>query len=153
MQKLPAVETAKELMTEALGWSVMKWLQQKKRVRSTADQANLALDQLSASLKQGWPESLKAAYAALGQNGTARARLARSPFPSFDPATVHLATKLKQADEQACHARMDAEKTFDEADRKLSTALAREGCRKAILAWELHQKAIEQAALVDGTSK
>jgi hypothetical protein len=37
---------------------------------------------------------------------------------------------------------MDAESTFDEAEKQLSTALAREGCRKAIHSWELFEKAI-----------
>jgi hypothetical protein len=40
---------------------------------------------------------------------------------------------------------MDAEETFDEAERQLSTSLAREGCRKAIQSWELHEKAIRRA--------
>jgi hypothetical protein len=40
---------------------------------------------------------------------------------------------------------MDAEETFDKAEKQLSTALAREGCRKAILSWDLHEKAIHKA--------
>lgn len=35
---------------------------------------------------------------------------------------------------------MDAEETLDDAEKKLSTALARDGCRKAILAWDLQEK-------------
>jgi hypothetical protein len=40
---------------------------------------------------------------------------------------------------------MDAEHTFDEAERLLSTSLAREGCQKAIRSWDLHEKAIRRA--------
>jgi len=40
---------------------------------------------------------------------------------------------------------MDAEATFDEAEKQLSTRLAREGCRKAIESWDLHEKAIRKA--------
>ena len=46
MEKIPAVETAKSLMNDAVTWSVMKWLREKKTVRKIADQANAALDQL-----------------------------------------------------------------------------------------------------------
>ena len=40
MKTLPEVETAKQLMNEAIRWSVITWLREKKRVRKTADQAN-----------------------------------------------------------------------------------------------------------------
>jgi hypothetical protein len=40
---------------------------------------------------------------------------------------------------------MDAEQTFDTAEKQLSTALAREGCRKAIRSWELRERAIRKA--------
>jgi hypothetical protein len=40
---------------------------------------------------------------------------------------------------------MDAENTFDEAERQMSTRLAREGCSKAIASWELHEAAIRKA--------
>ena len=117
MDKLPEVETAKALMTEAVAWSVMKWLREKKRVRKTADQANAALDQLHQAVKDRWPDGVRAVYA----------------------------KKVKEADDEAFRAHMDAEATFDEAEKLLSTSLAREGCRKAILSWDLHEKAIRKA--------
>ena len=64
MEKLPEVEAAKALMTEAVAWSVMKWLREKKRVRKTADLANAALDRLSETTKARWPEGLRLAYEA-----------------------------------------------------------------------------------------
>ena len=117
MEKLPEVETAKALMTEAVAWSVMKWLREKKRVRKTADQANAALDRLNAAVKDRWPDGVKAVNA----------------------------KKVKEADDEALRAHLDAEATFDEAEKLLSTRLAREGCRKAIQSWDLHEKAIRKA--------
>jgi len=149
MPKLPEVETAKALMNEAMKWSVMKWLREKKRVRKTADLANAALDQLSASLTQAWPDSLRMAYEGLRTESASsksgdRKQQKKQP-PASDPHASTLAAKLKQADDEAYRARMQAEKTFDEAERVLSTAMAREGCMQAIRAWDLKEKAIRHA--------
>ena len=70
MEKLLEVETARTLMTEAMTWSVMRWLREKKRVRKTADQANAALDQLSETTRQAWPDRLKTNYEALAAQAT-----------------------------------------------------------------------------------
>ncbi len=136
MRELPEVEKAKALMTEAVEWSVMKWLREKKRVRKTADRANDALDQLSKQTKLLWSEELRAVYGALGT--TSRAT-------QGDTGMLNAVKQVKRADEEAFRARMDAETTFDEAERQLSTRMAREGCRKAIYSWELHEKAIRVA--------
>ena len=114
MGKLAEVAEAKAVMTEALEWSVLKWLREKKRVRKLADRANDALDRALEALR-----------------------------PSLDGAGETVLGRLRQAGEQARRARMDAEATFDEAEKQLSTALAREGCRKAIHSWELYEKAIQ----------
>jgi len=147
MNKLPQVETAKALMTEAMGWSVMKWLREKKKVRKTADLANAALDQMSESVKARWTNGLRDAYATLGTtNGLAvRGQRKQASEAMDDPETKLVAKKIKEADDAAYRARMDAEKTFDDAEKQLSTSLAREGCRKAIHGWELHEKAIRMA--------
>lgn len=138
MKKLAEVETAKRLMIDAMNWSVMKWLREKKRVRSVADEANDALDRLNRETKLQWPETLRSAHAELGL------KAGKVDHPA-DNATLQ---KIKDADDEAVRARADAEETFDEADRQLSTRLAREGCRKAILSWELHEKAIAAAEAV-----
>lgn len=150
MEKLPEVETAKALMTEAVTWSVMRWLREKKRVRKTADQANAVLDQLTQSTQELWPDRVRTAYEALvRQNGGGAAvRNQQKPLPGNDPEATLIAKKIKETDDEARRARMDAEETFDEAERQLSTALAREGCRKAIVSWDLHEKAIRQAEAV-----
>jgi hypothetical protein len=148
MEKLLEVETARALMTEAMTWSVMKWLREKKRVRKTADLANAALDQLSETTRQAWPDRLKTTYEALAAQATGHAvahRQQRPPLAGGNPEAIAVAKKLKEFDDEACHARMDAEETFDKAEKQLSTALAREGCLKAILSWDLHEKAIRKA--------
>jgi cell wall assembly regulator SMI1 len=150
MKTLPEVETAKHLMNEAMRWSVMTWLREKKRVRKTADQANAALDRLSEELRQRWPDNIRAAYHALDVN-----EATSSPQGHTGQKTIArnsrefvVARQLKDADEKAFRARMAAEKTFDDAEKRLSTSLAREGCQKAILSWELHERAIVETEKV-----
>ena len=137
MRKVTEVEEAKVLMAEAAEWSVIKWLKEKKRVRKTADRANDALDQLSKETKLLWPNELRSAYTALAQN-----KGRDNPSDGTIPNAVK---QVKRADDEALGARMEAESTFDEAERQLSTSMAREGCRKAIYSWELHEKAIRMA--------
>jgi len=129
MRKLPEVEEAKALMLEAVDWSVMKWLREKKRVRKVADCADDALDQLAKETKLRWPDELRAAY------GAAQA----------DAGISNGVKQVKRADEEASRARKDARNTFDEAEMQLSASMAREGCRKAIYSLELHEKAIRTA--------
>ena len=139
MKKLAQVETAKRLMADATKWSVLTWLREKKKVRKTADQANASLDELAESVKQAWPASARIAYEALAPKGSHR---------SIDHESMNgegLVAKCKRADDEASRARMVAEETFDRAERLLSTALAREGCAKAIRSWELKEKAIRLA--------
>ncbi len=148
MEKIPEVEAAKTLMTEAVSWSVMKWLREKKRVRKTADQANAALDKSNRAVKDRWPNSLSVAYQSLVSRGAVAATVPSQPAPpspTIDPQSSLSAKKVKEADDAAYRARMDAEETFDKAERQLSTSLAREGCRRAIQSWELHEKAIRKA--------
>ena len=143
MRKLTEVEQAKALMREAIDWSVVKWLKEKKRVRRTADQANAALDALELETKNSWNDVLKAAYAHL-DSGKGEIREQRPDVPT-DSDKLLFAKSVKKACDAAHRARQDAEDTFDEAERELSTRLAREGCKKAIASWELHEHAIRKA--------
>ena len=148
MKTLPEVEIAKELMTEAAKWSVMKWLREKKRVRRAADQANAVLDGVSAEIKQRWPEDLSMAYQALATESAgvkANGHIRPKPSSTGCPSISAIARRLKTADDEAYRARMLAEKTFDEAEKRLSTSLARQGCVQAIQSWELHERAIREA--------
>jgi len=135
-------------MTEAREWSVVRWLREKKRVRRAADKANAALDRLEQEIKVGWSNQLKAAYSAVSpQSGdTPRPGAGQRPVPdAIDAQLLLLARKIREADDAAYRAHLDAEATFDEAERQLSTRLAREGCQKAIDSWNLHEKAIARA--------
>jgi hypothetical protein len=134
MRKLVEVEEARALMTKAADWSVLRWLREKKRVRKAADRANDALDALNKETKAGWSAELKTAYEQL-----------RSKQGGGDSQIADFVRRVKEADDAAHRARADAEETFDEAERQLSAAMAREGCRKAIHSWELHEKAIRKA--------
>ena len=145
MERIPEVEAAKALMKEAVSWSVMKWLREKKRVRKTADQANAALDQLNQAVKNHWPDAVRVAYKALVPQGAGIATVPVQSTQPIDQQSNLSAKKVKEADDVAYRARMDAEETFDTAERQLSTRLAREGCRKAIQSWELHERAIKKA--------
>lgn len=142
MDKLAEVEAAKALMQEAMVWSVMKWLREKKKVRAAADRANEALDRMSESVKARWSDALKAAYATLGTKATVAGGQKKTPI---DSEFKTIANGVKEADDEAYKTRQEAEKTFDDAEKQLSTSLAREGCRKAIHGWELHEKAIRKA--------
>jgi hypothetical protein len=154
MRKLTEVEAAKALMTEAMNWSVVRWLSQKKRVRKTADLANACLDRLDQEIKARWSDELKAAYSELGGNsGGAGQRPHKQPAQGIDPQIKLLAKKVKEADDEAYRVRMDAEHTFDEAEKQLSTRLAREGCRKAIDSWDLHEQAMRRSEAVIGPTK
>jgi hypothetical protein len=137
MHKLVAVEEAKTLMNEAKDWGVWHWLTEKSRVRAAADQANEALAEFEKRVKAGWDDDLKKAW---------RAMQARNGKPRHADPQIELALeRIKAADEEAETARLDAEATFDEAERRMSAGMACEGAQKAIDAWVLREKAIRKA--------
>ncbi|HUI77477.1 MAG TPA: hypothetical protein VLY24_06160 [Bryobacteraceae bacterium] len=133
MHKLPPVEQAKELMSEAQDWGVWRWLLDKGKVRAAADEANDSLAEAEKQVKAAWSEELRKAY-----RGNGRMR-------DLDPEWKLALEKVREADEAAETAHLDAEATFAEAERRLSTSMAREGAQKAIASWELREKAIRRA--------
>jgi len=154
MRKLSEVEHAKALMTEAMGWSVVKWLSEKKRVRKTADLANAALDRLDQEVKGHWRDELKTVYGALGAKGDGvGGQPHQQALQGIDPQIKLLVQRVKDADDEAYRVRMDAEDRFDKAEKQLSTRMAREGCQKAIDSWDLHEQAIRQSEAVLGATK
>ena len=148
VRKLPEVEEAKALMTEAMEWSVFTWLFRKSTVREVADAANAALVKLNKATKSQWSDELRAAYKASSKKDSER----NSDSPA-EPEIQQFIKKVRSADEAARRARQDAEDTFDEAERHLNTALAREGCRKALHQWELDIKAIRCAEATPASAK
>lgn len=151
MRKIEEVQAAKALMTEAMDWSAFRWLFEKSRVREIADQANAALDASERAVKARWSGEVKAAYKNLTAKPAKSARKGQQdpkPQQTLGPAILALVEKVMDADGAAEQAHLDAENTFDEAERQLNTDLAREGCNKAIHSWSLHEKAIRCAEAV-----
>ena len=146
MKKLAEVEEAKDLMTEAMDWSVFTWLFRKSKVREVADLANEALDKLNRATKARWSDEIKVAYKALSARTRSKGDGTGAEIQAF-------VKKVKDADDAAREARKDAEDTFAEAERQMNTGLAKEGCRKTLHQWELDAKAIRSAETVPGSAK
>jgi hypothetical protein len=152
MRKLPAVEDARAIMTEGTQWGVWKWLLEKKRVRGIADEARAALDELEMKVKATWNDDLKIAYNQLvSQDGDVKqARRKAQPgkkeeAPKIDSQAMAAVKRVKEADDDAYNAHEDAEDAFAEAEKRMSTSMAREAARKALEAYDLHEAAIRKA--------
>jgi hypothetical protein len=141
MKTVHSVEEAKALLNEAKDWGVWKWLTEKKRVRAAADLAWADLEGIEKEIKHSWADDLRKAYREL-QNHTKKTV---DEAKDVDPDLKAFAGKLKKADDEAFQARMTAEETFDEAERKMSVALARQGSEQAIEAYEMREKFIRRA--------
>ncbi|HUJ23973.1 MAG TPA: hypothetical protein VLX58_20705 [Bryobacteraceae bacterium] len=156
MQKLIPVEEARALMNEAKEWGVWRWLMEKGRVRASADRAVDALGEAENKVKASWTDDMKKAYrelealASLDSNARARRQYekAKEEAKHVDSEIKQSVQRVKQADDEAETARLDAEATFDEAERWLSTSMAREGAQKAIDSWDLREKAIRKAEVL-----
>lgn len=128
--QLTEVEQARALMTEAIDWSVMRWLIEKKRVRKIADRANEVLNATEQEIHSRWSTAFRKVY----ENSGAAA-----------PEIRMLAKQIREEHDLANKFHFQAEDTFDVAEKRLSTAMAREGCRQAIEGWDHHVKAIRLA--------
>jgi hypothetical protein len=152
MQRLESLEEAKALLLEARDWGVWKWLTEKTRVRAAADAAWAALEDVEKHVKGSWAEELRKAYrelqAADNVNGNAKGRQvyekAKEEAKDLDPELKLFAKRLKKADDEAFAARMAAEETFDEAERRMSIPLAQRGSKEAIEAYEMREKFIRR---------
>lgn len=154
MKKLQEVEEAKALLKEAINWSLFKWLWEKNTVRETADRADATLDRMNKKIKAQWSDDVREAYRSLADssrngNGRKHRELGKSGL-ALDPELLQAIRHVKETDDKARSARMDARQTFDDAERQLNTDLAREGCKKAIHSWNLHEKAIREAEALVG---
>ena len=88
------------------------------------------------------------AEAALEEGGgTAKRRYekARKEAENVDPKVKLAVARVKEADDEAYRARMNAEQMFDEAEKRLSASMAREASQVAIDAYDLREKAIRKA--------
>lgn len=161
MQKLAAVEEARSVMTESQGWSVWKWLTEKKRVRQIADRATEALAKAREEAWLNWSEDLDKAYkeaeAETDPDGGPAAKRkyekARKEAENIDAKVKASVKRVLQADDEAARATQDAEDMFAEADRRMSTGMAREAAQKALESYDLREKAIRRAeACRDGAA-
>ena len=146
MKKLPAVEDARSVMTEGTEWGVWKWLTEKRRVRGIADKARAALDDLEMKVKLTWSDDLKIAYNQIVTEDSeakgARPRVKhRKPAGGngADAKALAAVKRIAEADDAAYNAHEDAEEAFAEAERKMSTGMARDAARKALVAYDLHE--------------
>ena len=145
MKKLEAVETSRAIMTQGMEWGVFKWLLEKPKVRKIADKATAALNDCEDKVKATWSDDLKRAYNYIAtQNGEA-AKGKKSAPKDIDAAALEIARGVFEADEVTETMRLDAEDTFAEGERKLSVSMARDGARKALATYDLHEKAIRKA--------
>ena len=152
MKKLAAVEDARAVMTQGTEWGVWKWLTEKKRVRGLADKARAALDDLEMMVKVTWSDDLKIAYNQI-VSGDGDAKPARRKTKDHKPTgasgadakALAAVKRIAEADDEAYDAHEDAEEAFAEAERKMSTSMARDAARKALAAYDLHEAAIRKA--------
>ena len=139
MKKIPAVEEAKAIMTEAQDWGIWRWLTEKRKVRLAADTCNESLSRAEKNVIEGWPDEMRAAYEGLAAGAKQR------HSKKINGEVLEVVRKIKEALDEAERVRLDAEDIFDRADRALSTSMAKEGANRAIEAWELREKAIRKA--------
>ncbi len=151
MKKLEAVEEARAIMTLGMEWGVFKWLLEKPKVRKIADRATEALNDAEDKVKATWSDDLKRAYNYLAtQNdddpGKGKKGGKSKTLPKdIDADALAIAKGVFEADEETETMRLDAEDTFAEGEKKLSVGMARDGARKALATYDLHEKAIRKA--------
>lgn len=152
MKKLVAVEEARAVMTQGMQWGVWKWLTEKKRVRGLADQARAALDHLEVQVKLTWSDELKIAYNSLvtqAEEAKPRSGKTKPAKPAgngkADPKALAVVARIREADDNAYDAHEDAEDLFAEAEKRMSTSMARDAAKRALEAYDLHEAAIRKA--------
>jgi hypothetical protein len=147
MRRLAAVEEARAVMTEAADWGVFRWLLEKGRVQEIADRATAALAEADRKVKADWGDTLKRAYQELvDQEKPRRAhRQEKDQRNGIPPEIRVIARSVKEAYDKGQRARVQAEDTFDQAERRMSTDLARTGCRQALESYDLREQAIRKA--------
>ena len=146
MDKLEAVENARNLMLEAREWPVWTWLTEKSRLRDAAKQADGAFDELEKKIKQSWSEELKRAYREL-EDADPDHEHSKELDQSIEisPEIRALAKEIKIAHDAANQARVRAEETFAVAESRLNISMALDGTAQAIESWDLKEKAIRKA--------
>jgi hypothetical protein len=142
-------------MTEGIGWGVLKWMMEKRRVREAADEARAALDDVEKKVKAAWSDDLKHAYNHLlsedkrGKRRHKNASVGKTvKAQKIDEHVMDAVRRVMQADDEAYDAHETAEDVFAKAEQRMSTSLARDGARKALIAYDLHESAIRHAEAI-----
>lgn len=159
MRELAEVRAARALWHEARDWSVMKWLFEKRRVRKTADAAVAAYDAYERGVKAAWSEDLRNCYDELVAEAAAASdpdmamdlEYLRQVTQGIDQDVRDVARKVKEADDRATDARNAAERTFAEAERKMSSDIARRGTEEALYSYIAREEAIAAAQAAAAT--
>jgi hypothetical protein len=141
MKKIPEVEEARAIMTEAQHWGIWRWLTEKRKVRLAADNCNDALARAEKKVIESWPDEMREAYEELAAEASVKKKRSKKK----DAEVLETVRKIKDALDEAERVRLDAEDIFDRADRALSTSMAKDGTFRAIEAWELREKALRKA--------
>ena len=153
MHKLVPVEEARALMREGREWGVWRWLAEKRRVRAAADRATEAFDEAEKKVKASWSDGLNRAYTELALaaavDGSAQSKRryekARREAEDVGDGIKAAARRVREADDAAYRARVEAEEMFDDAEARLSAGMAREAAQKALDAYDLRERAIRKA--------
>jgi hypothetical protein len=153
MHRLPPVEEARAIMTEAQNWSIWKWLTQKPKVRAIADKATQTLKEAIESAKDSWSDDMNRAYnevlaeAAVDGSAPSKRKLAnaKKDAQDVDPKIKTAARKAREAEHEGYRATMDAEDLFAESERRLSASMARQAAKKALESYDLREAAIRKA--------
>jgi hypothetical protein len=142
-----------------MDWSILRWLAEKRRVRGVADRGTAALDAEERRIKSTWPEDLSSAYAALcppadgDPYAAAEHEFMLQQAENIHPGVRAAAQRVKDADDIAYRARMAAEQMFDDAERRMSAALARRGAELAIEAYDVRYTALAEARCAGGLKR
>lgn len=150
MRKLAAVEEARAVMKEGMEWGMWRWLLEKGRVQEIADRATAALDEADRKVKATWSDDLKQAYKELVDQEKPKRVHRQEKDPKTETADIAsevrlTAKRVKEAYDEGQRARVDAEDTFEEAEQRMSTDLAKEGARKALESYDLREHALRKA--------
>ena len=100
MRKVPEVEEARAVMTEAMAWSVFTWPLRKSEVRATADRANAAVDRLKRATRSRWSSEIRLAYKETEAKGSPYSSVA-SALEAIDPENTILIRKLQDGEKAA----------------------------------------------------
>jgi hypothetical protein len=133
---LHAVIEAKRLLDETQQWWPWSWASDlnKIKLRSAIETATRALELEVEKAKNSWSREMQRAYRELTIPESRRVSTR-----NINPEVKRTARKLKDAEDELNQATLQAQKTFDEAERELNPSKAREGALQTAKAIAQHE--------------